>query len=248
MIILKSPAEIEKMRKVSKIVGEVILELEPFIKPGATTRDLDRKAEELIKKKGAVPAFKGYRGYPGSLCTSLNEIVVHGIPSSRALQDGDIIGIDCGAILEGFYGDSARTFPVGKIDAESKRLLDVTRESLYKGIEKMVEGNRLHDISWAVQSHAEEAGFSIVRDFVGHGIGRSLHEDPQVPNFGTAGTGLRLTKGMVLAIEPMVNMGTPAVKILEDGWTAVTMDGKRSAHFEHTIALTDKGYEILSEL
>lgn len=248
MIILKSPDEIQKIRRASKIVAEVLQELEPMVKAGVTTKDLDRSAEEMIRKRGALPAFKGYRDYPSSLCTSINEIVVHGIPSNRALQEGDIIGIDCGAIVDGYYGDAARTFPVGKIDPESQRLLEVTRESLYRGIAEMVVGKRLNDIGSAVQSCVEENSFSVVRDFVGHGIGRSLHEEPQVPNFGTRGTGIRLSPGIVLAIEPMVNMGTHEVKILEDGWTAVTRDGKRSAHFEHTIALTEKGSEILSEL
>lgn len=236
------------MRRASRIVAEVIQELEPLVKPGVTTRELDRVAEELMKKKKARPAFKGYRGYPNVLCTSVNETVVHGIPSEQALQEGDIIGVDCGVVIDGFYGDSARTFPVGTVDAESKRLLDVTRESLRRGIEQIVEGNRIHDISWAVQSAVEAEGFSIVRDFVGHGIGRNLHEDPQVPNFGTPRTGMRLGVGLVLAIEPMVNQGGADVKVLEDGWTAVTVDGKRSAHFEHTVALTEKGYEILSEI
>lgn len=251
MIILKSTEEIGKIRRACKIVAEVIQELEPLIKPGVTTRELDRIAEEKMKKKGALPAFKGYRGYPAVLCTSVNETVVHGIPSNQELKEGDIIGIDCGVIVEGFYGDAAKTFPVGpleKIGEESKRLLDVTRESLYQGIRRMAVGNRVHDISWAVQSYVEGEGFSVVRDFVGHGIGRNLHEEPQVPNFGTAGTGVRLSAGMVLAIEPMVNQGAAAVRVLEDGWTAVTVDGKRSAHFEHTVALTEKGYEILSEL
>lgn len=248
MIILKSPQEIDKIRKASKIVAEVLEELTPLVKPGVTTVDLDRVAEESIRKKGALPAFKGYRGYPRTLCTSVNETVVHGIPSKEPLKEGDIIGIDCGAVVEGFYGDSARSFPVGKVDAESRRLMDVTRESLARGIAQVAVGNRIHDISWAIQSFVEEAGFSVVRDFVGHGIGRSLHEEPQVPNFGNPRTGLRLSAGLVLAIEPMVNMGSPEVKVLEDGWTAVTADGKRSAHFEHTVVLTEKGCEILSQL
>lgn len=248
MIILKSAAEIEKIRKAAKIVAEVIEELGTMIQEGITTKELDRIAEELIRKKGAKPAFKGYRGYPASLCTSVNDTVVHGIPSDQVLREGDIVGIDCGAIIDGFYGDAAKTFPVGKMTPESQKLLEVTREALYQGIRQVSEGNRVHDISWAVQSHAEKAGFSVVRDFVGHGIGRNLHEEPQIPNFGTPGTGVRLTPGMVLAIEPMVNEGIPAVKVLEDGWTAVTLDGRRSAHFEHTVALTEKGCEILSEL
>ncbi len=246
MIHLKSPEEVEKMRRASRIVAEVIQELGPFVKPGVTTRELDRLAEEMMRKKKAIPAFKGYRGYPNVLCTSVNETVVHGIPSDRALKEGDILGVDCGVVVEGFYGDSAKTFAVGQVDADSRRLMDVTRESLQKGIEQMAVGNRIHDISWAVQSHVEAAGFSVVKDFVGHGIGRSLHEEPQVPNFGTPKTGMRLSVGLVLAIEPMVNRGRPEVKVLEDGWTAVTADGMRSAHFEHTIALTEKGFEILS--
>lgn len=249
MIILKSEEEIQKIRKASKIVAEVLAALEVMVKPGATTADLDRVAEELMKKKKSIPAFKGYRDYPAVLCTSINEVVVHGIPSTKhILKEGDIIGVDCGVVVEGYYGDSARTFPVGKIDVESRKLLDVTRESLYSGIRQVVVGNRMNDIGWAVQSHAEQAGYSVVKDFVGHGIGRSLHEEPQVPNFGKPHTGLRLVAGMVLAIEPMVNMGTHEVRILKDGWTAVTADGRRSAHFEHTVALTEKGYEILSEL
>jgi methionyl aminopeptidase len=246
MIVLKSQEEIEKMRRASRVVAEVINELEPLVKPGMTTKELDRVAEDLMKKKKAVPAFKGYRGYPAVLCTSVNETVVHGIPSDRALKQGDIIGIDCGVIVDGFYGDSARTFPVGPVEEESRRLMEVTRQSLELGIEQMKVGNRIHDISWAVQNHVELHGFSVVRDFVGHGIGRALHEEPQVPNFGTPHTGMRLAVGMVLAIEPMVNAGRPDVKVLDDGWTAVTADGKRSAHFEHTIALTEKGFEVLS--
>lgn len=247
MIILKSPEEIEKMRKASKIVAEVIMEVSELIRPGVTTQELDRFAAERMAKKGSKPAFKGYRGFPGVLCTSINEEVVHGIPSSKkVLKEGDIIGIDCGVVVEGYYGDSAKTFAVGKVDAASQKLMDVTRESLDRGIQKMVVDGRIGDISWAVQEHVEKAGFSIVRDFVGHGIGRALHEEPQVPNFGKARTGMRLSVGMVLAIEPMVNQGGADVKVLDDGWTAVTTDARRSAHFEHTIAITPKGTEILS--
>ena len=246
MIILKSVEEIEKIRKASRIVAEVLNELGLMIQPGVTTRDLDRRAEEMMRQKGSLPAFKGYRGYPCSLCTSINETVVHGIPADRVLVEGDIIGIDCGVIVDGYYGDAARSYAVGKIDSLSQKLLDVTRESLAQGIRQMVVGNRLHDISWAIQSHVEQAGFSVVRDFVGHGIGRSLHEEPQLPNFGNPHTGVRLAAGIVLAIEPMVNAGGSEVKVLDDGWTAVTADGTRSAHFEHTVALTDKGTEILT--
>lgn len=246
LIILKSAEEIEKIRRASRIVAEVLRGLESVIKPGATTRDLDRLAEEIMRKKGSTPAFIGYRGYPSALCTSVNETVVHGIPSDRILAEGDIVGIDCGVIVDGYYGDAARTYPVGRIDPLSQKLLDVTRESLARGIRQMAVGNRLHDISWAIQSHVEQAGFSVVRDFVGHGIGRSLHEEPQLPNFGNPHTGVRLAAGIVLAIEPMVNAGGPEVKVLDDGWTAVTADGTRSAHFEHTVALTEKGTEILT--
>jgi methionyl aminopeptidase len=247
MIILKSPEEIEKMRKASRIVAEVIAEVSELIRPGATTQDLDRFAAERMAKKGAKPAFKGYRGFPCVLCTSVNEEVVHGIPSAKkVLKEGDIIGVDCGVVIEGYYGDAAKTFAVGRVDAESQRLMDITRESLEHGIQKMKVDGRIGDISRAVQEHVEKAGFSVVRDFVGHGIGRSLHEEPQVPNYGKANTGIRLSVGMVLAIEPMVNQGSPDVKVLDDGWTAVTSDARRSAHFEHTIALTSKGLEILS--
>ncbi len=248
MVILKSPEEIAKIRRACRIVAEILQEIGSLVRPGITTKELDRVAEESIRKKGAVPAFKGYRDYPCTLCTSINETVVHGIPSNRVLQEGDMIGVDCGAIIEGFYGDAARTFSVGKIDPESQRLIDVTQESLHRGIGQMAVGNRMHDISWAVQSAAESAGFTVVRDFVGHGIGRNLHEEPQVPNFGKPGTGMRLVPGLVLAIEPMINQGGPEVKILDDGWTAVTVDGKRSAHFEHTVVLTDQGCEVLSQL
>lgn len=249
MILLKTTEQIELMRRANQVVAETLLLLEEKLAPGISTDDLDRLAEGYIRKNKCKPAFKGYRGYPASLCTSVNEQVVHGIPSRHTvLKEGDIIGIDCGVIYEGFYGDHAKTLPVGLIDEESQRLLRVTRESLYKGIEQIKQGNRIHDISWAVQEHAESAGFSVVRDFVGHGIGQALHEEPQIPNFGKPHTGLRLQVGMVLAIEPMINMGKKDVKILDDGWTAVTVDGMRSAHFEHSIALTDQGFDILSEV
>lgn len=249
MIVLKSEAEIDKIRRASRIVAETLERLREVVKPGVTTLDLDKLAEEMIRRHQAKPAFKGYRGYQATLCTSINEEVVHGIPSKkRVLKDGDIIGVDCGAIVEGFYGDAAKTFLVGQADQESRKLVKVTEESLERGIEQMKVGNRLHDISWAVQEHAERHGYTVVRDFVGHGIGRQLHEEPQVPNFGTSGSGIRLTAGLVLAIEPMVNVGTAEVRVLEDGWTAVTLDGKRSAHFEHTVALTEQGTEILSRI
>lgn len=222
--------------------------LEETIKPGMTTKDLDRMAEEKIRKLGGKPAFKGYRGFQATLCTSVNEEIVHGIPSSRVLKAGDIIGVDCGAIFEGYYGDAAKTLPVGKIDEESAKLIQVTKEALEKGVQEVQAGNRIGDIAAVIQRHAESHGYGVVRDFVGHGIGRQLHEEPQVPNFGLPHTGLRLSPGMVLALEPMFNLGTHEVKILEDGWTAVTADGKRSAHFEHTVALTPQGGEVLSIL
>jgi methionyl aminopeptidase len=242
MIILKTPEEIEIMARASKVVAETIQALKREVRPGITTEDLDRLAEDFIRSRGGIPAFKGYRNYPKTLCASVNEQVVHGIPSKqRVLKDGDIIGLDLGAIVDGFYGDSAVTVPVGKVPPKVAELLRVTEEALYKGIEQAVVGNRLSDISHAVQRHAEAAGFSVVTDFVGHGIGRQLHEEPQVPNYGRPGQGPRLQVGMVLAIEPMVNMGHSAVRILDDQWTAVTKDGSLSAHFEHTIAIQPEG-------
>ena len=247
MIILKSPEEVEKIRLASGVVKETLMMLKEKVKPGVTTLDLDRMAEEAILKKGARPAFKGYRGFPATLCTSVNDVIVHGIPSKRVLEEGDIIGMDLGAIVEDYYGDSAITVKVGKVSPEVERLLVVTRESLYRGIEQMRKENRLSDISHAVQKHVESSGFSVVRDFVGHGIGQSLHEDPQVPNYGDPRQGPRLKVGMVLAIEPMVNVGKESVRVLSDRWTAVTDDGSLSAHFEHTVAITENGPEILTE-
>lgn len=248
MIVLKSSQEIERMRVACRIVAEALLLLQEEIKPGVTTRYLDAMAEKFTAKQKAVPAFKGYSGYPYSLCCSINEQVVHGMPNDAPLVDGDIISIDFGAIYDGFYGDAAITVPVGRVSQTASKLIQVTRESLYKAIEKSTTANRLFDISNAVQVHAESNGFSVVRDFVGHGIGRNLHESPQVPNFGKANQGIRLKAGMVLAIEPMINEKGPAVKILEDGWTATTTDGGLSAHFEHTVAITDAGAEILTML
>lgn len=249
MIIIKSMDEINVMRKVNAIVAEVLLRLKEMVAPGITTEDLDRLAKELIESKGAIPTFKGYMGYPKHLCTSINDEIVHGIPSSeRVLSEGDIIGIDCGATFGGYVGDSAITCPVGKISPEATKLLAITEEALYKGIAKATPEGRLYDISAAVQEHAESHGYSIVRDFVGHGIGRQMHEDPQVPNYGKAGTGIKLRPGLVLALEPMVNMGGPEVRILDDGWTAVTADGHLSAHFEHSVVITEKGPEILSRI
>jgi methionyl aminopeptidase len=241
MIILKTPEEIAVMAKASRVVAEALAVLKNAVKPGVTTDELDRLAEAEIRARGGIPAFKGYRNYPKTLCASVNEQVVHGIPSKRMLKEGDIIGLDLGAIVGGFYGDSAMTVPVGRIDEKTAMLVRVTEESLALAIEQARVGNRLSDISHAVQRHVEAAGFSVVTEFVGHGIGRQLHEEPQVPNYGKPGQGPRLQPGMVLAIEPMVNMGGPAVRVLEDRWTAVTVDGSLSAHFEHTIAIQPSG-------
>jgi methionyl aminopeptidase len=245
MIILKTPDEIAVMAKASRVVAEALAVVKNAVKPGVTTDELDRLAEAEIRARGAIPAFKGYRNYPKTLCASVNEQVVHGIPSKRALKEGDIIGLDLGAIVGGFYGDSAVTVPVGRIEEKTATLVRVTEESLALGIEQATVGNRLSDISHAVQRHVEAAGFSVVTEFVGHGIGRQLHEEPQVPNYGRPGQGPRLQAGMVLAIEPMVNMGGSAVRVLEDRWTAVTVDGSLSAHFEHTIAIQPSGAAVV---
>lgn len=247
-VILKSREEIDKIRVSCRLVAELLEELKKLVAPGITTAELDAFAQDWLKKRKAKSAFKGYKNYPAYICTSVNEQVVHGIPSSRKLKSGDIIGLDVGVIVDNYYGDAALTVPVGRISPEAEKLLQVTQEALYKGIEQAYPGNRLGDISYAVQSHVEKNSFSVVRDFVGHGIGRKLHEDPQVPNFGTPGKGERLRVGMVLAIEPMVNMGGPEVEILEDKWTAITQDGSLSAHFEHSIAITENGPEILTNL
>lgn len=247
MIILKSKAEVEKMRRANQVVVEIMKALGTMVQPGVTTQDLDRVAEELIRNRGGTPAFKGYRGFPATLCTSINDEVVHGIPSGkRILKEGDVVSVDCGVVLDGFYGDHAITFAVGSVAPRTQRLLEITQEALMKGIEKMVVGNRLGDVGAAVQAHVEAEGFGVVRDYVGHGIGRNLHEEPQVPNYGEPGSGLRLKAGMVLAIEPMINEGTAAVKLLSDDWTVVTADGKPSAHFEHSVAITENGPDILS--
>ncbi|SMB88925.1 methionine aminopeptidase, type I [Thermanaeromonas toyohensis ToBE] len=248
MIILKGRREIELMRRAGRVVAEVLAILEQHIAPGVTTLELNRIAEEALSRRGAIPAFKGYRGFPASICVAINQEVVHGIPSLKKLAEGDIISIDIGAVIDGYYGDAAATFPVGAIDEEKKRLLKVTREALWQGIKQAVVGNRLSDISHAIQSYVESNGFSVVRDYVGHGIGREMHEDPQVPNFGRPGRGPRLRPGMTLAIEPMVNAGTHEVLTLSDGWTVVTADGKPSAHFEHTVAITEDGPDILTLL
>lgn len=249
MIILKTPDEIAVMAKASRVVAEALAVLKSAVKPGITTDELDRLAESEIRSRGAIPAFKGYRNYPKTLCASVNEQVVHGIPSKRVLKEGDIIGLDLGAIVGGFYGDSAVTVAVGRIDEKTATLVRITEESLSFAIEQARVGNRLSDISHAVQRHVEAAGYSVVTEFVGHGIGRQLHEEPQVPNYGKPGQGPRLQAGMVLAIEPMVNMGGSAVRVLDDRWTAVTVDGSLSAHFEHTIAIQPSGSAlVLSQL
>ena len=248
MIVLKSPAELEKMRDAGRIVAETLALLESHVRPGVTTIELNRLAEDECRRQGGKPAFKGYGGFPYAICSSPNDRVVHGFPDDKPLQEGDILSIDFGVFYNGFYGDSAITFAVGVLDDETQRLVTATRESLYLAIKNAVPNGWLSDVSHAVQSWVEPKGFSVVREFVGHGIGRNLHEAPQIPNYGKAGQGPRLKTGMVLAIEPMINAGMPGVKILEDGWTAVTQDGKRSAHFEHTVAITDNGPEILTRL
>lgn len=248
MIVLKSQDEIKRMVEVCRIVAESLEGIKKIIEPGITTIELDKFVESFIVSKGAIPAFKGYRGYPASLCTSINEQVVHGIPSTTKLKEGDIISLDLGVYYKGFYGDGAATFPVGEINGTAKKLIAVTKEALYRGIEFAIVGNRLSDISFAIQSYVEENGFSVVRNFVGHGIGRELHEEPQVPNFGKRGEGPVLMAGMTLAIEPMVNAGTWEVVILDDGWTAVTRDGSLSAHFEHTVAIMEDGPKALTKL
>jgi methionyl aminopeptidase len=246
VIVCKSPAELERMRAANALVAEVLAELATMVAPGVTTRDLDQAAEKLVRDGGAEPAFKGYRGYPSTLCASVNDQVVHGIPSNRALHEGDIISLDMGVKLNGFFGDSAVTVPVGKVSQEASTLLRVTQESLDKGIAQVKLGGRVSDIGHAIQLHVEAHGFSVVREFVGHGIGAALHEEPQIANYGEPGRGPRLAEGMTLAIEPMVNIGRPAVKVLGDGWTAVTKDGSLSAHFEHTVAVTKTGPLVLT--
>jgi methionyl aminopeptidase len=247
MIFLKNPEEIEKMSASGKVVAEILSEIRSRIKPGVTTQELDLLAARLSMKKKARPAFKGYHGFPFSLCVSVNEEVVHGFPSGRRLKDGDIVSLDFGVWLDGYYGDAAFTQAVGQVSPEAERLIRVTRESLFKGLEQVRAGRRLGDVSFAVQQHVEGHRFSIVRQFVGHGIGKALHEDPQVPNFGESGRGILLKPGMVLAIEPMVNAGGSEVEIKADGWTAVTKDRSLSAHFEHTVAITENGCRILTQ-
>lgn len=248
MIICKNPREIEIMREAGRIVALTHQELKQHITPGITTKELDQIAEKTIQKYGATPSFKGYNGFPGSICASVNEELVHGIPGKRKLEEGDIISIDIGAKYNGYHGDSAWTYPVGNISESVQKLLDVTEKSLYLGLEQVKPGERLSNISHAVQTHAEENGFSIVREYVGHGIGQDLHENPQIPHYGPPNRGPRLKPGMVICVEPMVNQGRRYVKTLSDDWTVVTVDGKWCAHFEHTIALTEAGYEILTTL
>jgi methionyl aminopeptidase len=246
VIVCRSAGEIDRLARVNELVARVLAELKSMVAPGVTTADLDALAEQRLVEAGAEPAFKGYHGYPATICASVNEQVVHGIPSKRPLVEGDIISIDMGAKLDGFFGDSAVTVPVGDVSDEASRLLNVTEASLYKGLEAVKPGARVSDIGAAVQAHVESHGFSVVREFVGHGIGTKLHEEPQIPNYGPAGRGPRLSEGMVLAIEPMVNFGKPGVKVLGDGWTAVTKDGSLSAHFEHTVVVTGNGCRILT--
>ncbi|MGE5675358.1 MAG: type I methionyl aminopeptidase [Mycobacterium leprae] len=246
MIILKSPREIEIMREAGRLVYEVHMAMAKIVAPGVTTRELDALAEKLIRAAGGVPTFKGYNGFPASICASINDEVVHGIPGKRKLNDGDVIAIDLGITYRGYVGDSAYTWPVGNVDPETLRLLDVTRGSLEKGIAECHPGKRLGDIGHAVQAYAEAAGFGVVRDYVGHGVGAQMHEDPQIPNYGPGGTGPVLKPGMVLAIEPMINAGTWEVRTLPDKWTVVTVDGRPSAHFEHTVAITENGPLILT--
>lgn len=248
MIILKSSTEIEYMKEAGKVVAHVHEVLKDAIKPGITTKELDEIAEKEIRKYNAIPAFKGYGGFPASICTSINEEVVHGIPGLKTLKDGDIISVDVGATCNGYCGDAAKTHPVGKVSEKALKLIEVTRQSFYEGVKFCKEGYRLSDISHAVQKHAESNGFSVVRDFVGHGIGQNMHEDPQIPNFGKSGKGPKLKAGMVIAVEPMVNMGTYQVKTLQDDWTVVTLDNKISAHYEHTIAITKDEPIILTSL
>lgn len=248
MLEQKSERELIYMRDAGRVVAETHRELKNALRIGMTTKELDQIADDYIRSQGAVPSFKGYNGYPASICASVNEVVVHGIPDARVLEEGDIISLDIGAILNGYNGDAAQTLPVGEISELAQRLLQVTEESLYKGIAQAKAGNRLFDISHAVQEYVEDNGFSVVRDFCGHGIGRAMHESPNIPNYGRPGHGPRLKAGYCLAIEPMVNAGTYEVSVLEDDWTTVTDDGKLSAHFEHSVAVTEEGPLILTAL
>ncbi|UTR16736.1 type I methionyl aminopeptidase [Salipaludibacillus sp. LMS25] len=247
MIICKTPRELDIMRQAGNIVALTHRELQKHIEPGITTKELDHIADTFIRENDAIPSFKGYNGFTGSICASVNDQLVHGIPGDRVLKDGDIISIDIGAKYQGYHGDSAWTYPVGTIDDNTRKLLDVTEESLFKGLAEARPGERLSNISHAIQTYVETHGFSVVREYVGHGVGQNLHEDPQIPHFGPPGKGPRLKSGMVLAIEPMINAGTRHVRTLKDNWTVVTTDGEMCAHFEHTIAIVDTGYEILTK-
>ena len=248
MITCRSQSEIDKLWRVNQLVGRILADLRAMVAPGVTTLEIDELAETRVREAGAEPAFKGYHGYPATICASLNDQVVHGIPARHKLVEGDILSIDMGAKLDGYYGDSAVTVPVGRVSPDAEKLLRVTEESLFRAIDMVKPGARVSDLGAAVQEHVEANGFSVVREFVGHGIGTSLHEEPQIANYGPAGRGPRLAEGMVLAIEPMVNVGKAAVKVLADGWTAVTKDGSLSAHFEHTVVVTREGCEILTML
>lgn len=248
MIIGKSKKELEKMRAAGQLVGLVLCELRKMASPGVTTIEIDRAAERMIREAGALPTFKGYRGFPYSICASVNEQVVHGFPSNYELQEGDIFSIDCGATLDGFVGDTATTVPVGNVNEDWLKLISVTEQCLERAIEQCWPGKHLGDIGWAVQQHAEAHGYGVVRDYVGHGIGRRMHEDPQIPNYGKPGQGPRIKAGYVFAVEPMINLGTQFTKVLSDGWTVVTLDGQPSAHAEHTIAITEDGPEVLTRV
>jgi methionyl aminopeptidase len=246
MIIGKSKRELEKMRAAGQLAGQVLSRLREMVEPGISTLEIDQAAEKMIRDAGALPTFKGYNGFPYSICASINEQIVHGFPSTYKLKDGDIFSIDCGATLEGFVGDTATTVPVGNVSEEWLKLVKVTEECLERAIQQCRPGNHLGDIGWAVQQHAEANGFSVVRDYVGHGIGRRMHEDPQIPNYGRPGLGPKIKSGYVFAVEPMVNLGSHYTKVLADGWTVVTVDGQPSAHSEHTIAITDEGPQVLT--
>jgi methionyl aminopeptidase len=248
MIIGKSRRELEKMRAAGQLVGRVLQELRRMVEPGITTLEVDMAAEKMIRDAGAKPTFKGYHGFPFSICASVNEQVVHGFPSAYELKEGDIFSIDCGATLEGFVGDTATTVPVGRVSEDRLKLIRITEECLERAIEQCREGNHLGDIGWAVQSHAEAHGYGVVREYVGHGIGRQMHEDPQIPNYGTPGRGVKIKTGYVFAVEPMINMGTHQTKVLKDGWTVITLDGQPSAHCEHTIAVTENGPEVFTRV
>lgn len=247
MIVIKTPEQIERMRRSCRLLVAAFREAEKWVAPGVKTKKIDQVVEDFIRAHGGTPAFKGYRGYPASVCVSINEEVIHGIPGERELREGDIVSLDMGVVLDGYYSDGAKTYAVGEVGEEARRLMDAARDALHEAIAAAREGNRIGDISWAIQRTVEARGFSVVRQFCGHGIGRSLHEEPEVPNYGTARTGPRLRRGMTLALETMVNAGGPEVEILPDGWTVVTKDRRLAAHFEHTIAVTDGAADVLTE-